>query len=121
MNYRITKHLLYKKAQKHTKNLLNQTPSTLCKSKDLESLLKKNLTKKSFKYLILIFISLIIQSGTLLSIELQNHPKSYRLSFSSSGVFILSLSFFVYLTCKNPGFENTSHMPLKVRFYIGTL
>lgn len=121
MNYRITKHLLYKKAQKHTKNLQDQTPSTLCKSKDLKSLLRKNLTKKSFKYFLLISITLIIQSGSLLSIDLQKHPKSYQLTFSSSGVFILSLSFFIYLTCKNPGFESASHMPLKVIFYIGTL
>ncbi|OMJ68802.1 hypothetical protein SteCoe_33643 [Stentor coeruleus] len=112
-NYRISKHLLYKKAQKHIKNLSNQTPSTICQLKDLKSLLRKRLTKKSFKYFLLIFIALIIQSGSLLSIELQNPPKIYRLTLSSSGVFILSLSFFIYLTCKNPGYENTSPMPLK--------
>lgn len=113
-NYKVVRHLLYKGARKNIENFSNQTPIELCHARDIRSLIRKKPIKKSYKYLVLVIIALCVQSGSLAYVEQQKDHNDFQYSATSSGVFIISLSFFIYLSCKSPGYEYGSDMLLRV-------
>ncbi|OMJ68235.1 hypothetical protein SteCoe_34381 [Stentor coeruleus] len=112
-NYRIVRHLLYKGAKIDIENFSNQRPIEICNTRDIKSLLRSKPPAKSYKYLVLVIIALCVQSGSLACIEQQKYQSDFKYSATSSGIFIISLSFFIYLSCKNPGYEYGSDMLLR--------
>lgn len=115
-NYLITRHLLINGANRRIVNNFHKTPAQLCDSKDLASLLSKKFKRKNIFYLIFAIFCITIRFSILLEFIIK------RLNIMCVSVwviltvclYIINIMIFVYLACKNPGFEKSSNVSLKV-------